>query len=1150
MRTARPRQSVHRPTCDRRSPDRRPRAGGFAPLGAPGLEPLELRRLLAAAGLPDPTFGGGDGSVLTPFDGSRVDVAAASVTQADGKVVVVGGTSDYTGLDDFALARFNPDGTVDKTFGAYGRVVTDFGGDDVATAVAVQADGKLVVAGTSAAGPGTAVRVARYNPDGSLDKTFGVAGVARVAPGTYNGVSSVRVLTGGKIVLGGYATGAGFDVADFMLARLTPVGALDPTFGTAGVTLTDVDGNLDVVGALVVADNGRVIAAGHANLGALSSFHTSVVLARYDAAGKLDPTYGTGGKVVVDAGGYERVADALRLADGSIVLADNYFGTAVVRKFTAAGAPDTAFGVGGRAPLGVADTENVRTIVPVAGNKFLVAAALGGSGGYDNGDLAVVRLTPNGSVDPTYGLGGVAALKRPGVQVPAGMSLQSTGAAAVVSSTGETYEPEWNPNFDLVRFAPAGAPDATFNKNYGIASADFLSATSAYATDVAPAPDGKIVAVGVAESNTPVSLPEIAIARYRADGQLDPTFGDGGRVVYGQGEPTRVFVRADGKVVVAALDTSNNSVMRLFQFNADGSLDTAFGSRGIADTGVYAERGGANIVRTADGKILVAGGATASVPSALRVVRLTAAGQFDPTFGAGGATTLTNLGAFRATSLAIAPDGKLLVGGGDIANQTPPIIVRAAVVRLTAAGALDTSFGTAGKTVVNYGTLGGGEVVALVVRADGSVVAGAGENGAATRLFRLTPAGNADPAFGLVNGNTPLPPGVKRLLIEPSGTILAGGGGGYLAGTTLIAARFTAGGFPVADFGDSGVARVTVPAPAVPGGIALDAADRILIAGGGGSQFAVARVTAQERIAFGGIPAAIPGTIELEKFDFGHDGIAYRDLSAGNAGGAFRDTNVDLEAVAGTAGNYFVRSTQAGEWLEYTVSVDATGTFDLDARVASLGAGGTFTIAVDGRDVTGAIAVPDTGGWQTWKTVTKHGVPLTAGPHVLRVTMLTVGRSGVTGNFDSVRLSRPTVRDGLTAAYYDTPDFTGPARLATVSTVNFDWGLSSPFATIAPDTFSARFDGFLTAPTTGDYTLYARSDDGARVWANGKLVVDDWNRHPATTERSAVVRLTAGRKVALRLDYFEAFGSASVRLSWSGPGVAKQVIPTTALSTA
>jgi uncharacterized delta-60 repeat protein len=1096
---------------------------------------LEERRLLSG-GLPDPSFGSG-GKVFTPFFGSRIDVVASSVAQPDGRVIVAG-TSGNPSEEDFALARFNADGTLDTTFGTNGQVRTDLGASDTVEDVTLQPDGKILVAGMTGAGNDFAAAVVRYNADGSIDTTFGNNGVARVHPRTYDYAFAVRALPGGKVLLGGYTGTAEQGSGDFLLARFTSAGAPDPTFGTGGITITDIAGNYDTLRTLMVTGD-KVIAAGESIVGAPSSFQTSVVLARYNAAGKLDGAFGAGGKVVVPAGGYETVADGAVRADGSIVVADNFFGSVVVRQFTPTGKVDASFGTGGLAAINVFPTDRVRRLALIGGGKILLGGMVGGAP-YDDGDVAVYRMNANGALDTTFGKQGIAVTTRAGEQSLGGMTVRADGSAVVAWSTGSSQNPEPNPNFDLARFTPTGTLDTKFGKG-GTASTDFLGEVLAGATDVAVQPDGKIVAVGMAESGGLVRHSVLVLSRYLPGGQLDPSFGIGGRVTGVDGDGTRVFVRPDGKIVVALIGTNQRTWF--LQFTAKGIPDVTFGNNGLIDTGVYAERGGANIVRQRDGKLLVAGVGANAQPSPLKVVRLTGDGRFDGTFGTGGVATAA-VGDFMVDSLAIAPDGGVVVGGANIPSRTPPMVTQLALVRFQSNGTLDKSFGTGGETIVTSGP-SSNEAVAIGIQSGGQIVVASGQY-QEMRLSRFFQNGVRDTFFGASNDSvTLLSKPVQRLLIEPNDGILASGAWSF----ALTVFSFNSYGEPLTSFGEGGVASVYVAPPTVAGGLALDNSNQIVIAGASGGAFVVARLSNDLRSSFGTTPIALPGTIEVENFDRGAEGVTYHDTTPANVTGLYRpDAGVDLDVSKDTGGGYFVRSTQAGEWLEYTVDVAASGPYTLEARVASLGAGGTFSVSVDGRDVTGPIAVPDTGGWQNWRTIGKPGVTLAVGRHVLRLNMLTIGRSGITGNFNWLRLQSGSGKPGLTATYYDNDTLTGPATRLTVGNVNFDWGRGSPLPAIAPDTFSARFEGFLQVPVTGDYTLYTRSDDGVRLRIDGLFQIDDWNRHPVT-EHAVTLHLEAGRKYALSLEYFEAYGFASVQLLWSSATIAKQVIPASAFST-
>jgi hypothetical protein len=158
-------------------------------------------------------------------------------------------------------------------------------------------------------------------------------------------------------------------------------------------------------------------------------------------------------------------------------------------------------------------------------------------------------------------------------------------------------------------------------------------------------------------------------------------------------------------------------------------------------------------------------------------------------------------------------------------------------------------------------------------------------------------------------------------------------------------------------------------------------------------------------VPFHGAPAPIPGIVQSEDFDEGGQNVAWFDTTSGNSIGAFRaSTDVDLEPTTDSGGGFDVAKTRAGEWLEYAVNVAEAGGYDLTVRIANIGSGGTFRMEVDGVDKTGTIAVPDTGGWQTWQTVTQPGIALGAGAHVIRFVFSGAGTSGGAGNYNWFRL--------------------------------------------------------------------------------------------------------------------------------------------------
>ena len=254
----------------------------------------------------DPFFGAG-GRVTTSFGG---DAAALGVAlQNDGRLVAVGGVSGR-----FALARYDADGSLDPFFGSGGRVTTSFTGEATATAVAVQADGKIVTAGRASNGTRSNFVLARYDTDGTLDPFFGAGGRVVTSLAADAEALALVLQPDGKIVVAGRASDG--VTSRFALARYDADGTLDPFFGSQGRVITGFTGDAEV-SALVLQPDGKLIAVGGASTGGTGTF----ALARYDADGTLDPFFGTVGRVTTSFGDDGEAHAAALGTDGRLVAA-------------------------------------------------------------------------------------------------------------------------------------------------------------------------------------------------------------------------------------------------------------------------------------------------------------------------------------------------------------------------------------------------------------------------------------------------------------------------------------------------------------------------------------------------------------------------------------------------------------------------------------------------------------------------------------------------------------------------------------------------------------------------------------------------------------------------------------------------------------
>jgi uncharacterized delta-60 repeat protein len=216
-------------------------------------------------GTTDPGFGA-NGVVTTAF-GLKNDIAYSIVLQPDGKIVAAGFTRNAT-EDDFAIARYLPDGTLDNGFGTGGKVITPVGtGEDFAFSVALQQDGKIVAAGYSKDNAIKNFALVRYNSNGTLDNTFGMGGKQTTPIGNGNSTAfSVAIQPDGKMLLAGSADNGANTKNDFVTVRYLSNGTLDNTFGSDGMVITDIGTNSDDYGrAMVIQPDGKILVAGYSS---------------------------------------------------------------------------------------------------------------------------------------------------------------------------------------------------------------------------------------------------------------------------------------------------------------------------------------------------------------------------------------------------------------------------------------------------------------------------------------------------------------------------------------------------------------------------------------------------------------------------------------------------------------------------------------------------------------------------------------------------------------------------------------------------------------------------------------------------------------------------------------------------------------------
>jgi uncharacterized delta-60 repeat protein len=342
----------------------------------------------------------GDGIATTAFGGAE-DRANAIAIQLDGKIVVAGHSVQGGSGFDFAVARYLSNGSLDATFGTGGRVTTDIGTntDDRGRGVAIQSDGRIVVAGYSGAPGSYDFAVVRYNANGSLDASFDTDGkLTTFFTAGSDQAEAIAIQPDGKIVVAGNAGDP--PSRDIVLARYDPVnGSLDGSFGTGGRVTTNVTTE-DNARFLAVQSDSRIVLAGSTRAANLN-----FAVLRYNVTGALDPGFGVGGVATTDFGAGDDASYAVSLQpDGKIVAAGFAWNGSnldfAVARYNTNGTADAGFGTGGRAtaPIGASHDFGYGAAVQVDG-RIVVAGTANNGGNYD---VALARSCPTGSLSSNY----------------------------------------------------------------------------------------------------------------------------------------------------------------------------------------------------------------------------------------------------------------------------------------------------------------------------------------------------------------------------------------------------------------------------------------------------------------------------------------------------------------------------------------------------------------------------------------------------------------------------------------------------------------------------------------------------------------------------------------------------------------------------
>jgi uncharacterized delta-60 repeat protein len=391
--------------------------------------------------------------ILTDVGDGTFEAAYAMAVQPDGKIVAAGFSTPAAGPSiDFALVRYESTGRIDRRFGDNGRVLTDFGNTDVAAAVAIDSIGRIVVAGYSSSNV-VDFAVARYNPDGTPDNTFNSTGKVLTNFGGGAAGTAVAIDSNDKIVVAGYSNAGG--TYDFAVVRYNVDGTLDTTFNATGRVLTDFGvGSGDFAAAAVIQSDGKIVVGG---LSDASGIPYDFALVRYNPNGTLDLTFNATGKVLTDfsgSGSYDTLQALAIQSDGKIVAAGgsqaNGNPSFALARYTTTGILDSAFNGTGKVLTGFASGNATAQAVVIQSDGRIVAAGWFDDGNREGPDFALARYNTDGTSDGTFNSTGKVVTDIGGFDVGYAVGIQSDGkiVAAGFSDVNGTSD------FALLRYLP------------------------------------------------------------------------------------------------------------------------------------------------------------------------------------------------------------------------------------------------------------------------------------------------------------------------------------------------------------------------------------------------------------------------------------------------------------------------------------------------------------------------------------------------------------------------------------------------------------------------------------------------------------------------------------------------------------------------
>jgi uncharacterized delta-60 repeat protein len=777
-----------------------------------------------------------DGIVTTSV-GSSNDYGNTVAIQSDGKILVAG--DHFNGFDfDIALVRYFSNGILDNTFGNVGKITLNIGNNnDYGNAVAIQSDGKIVVVGSSFNGTDYEMVVARFDENGALDNTFNADGILTITIGSSAVGNSVSIHSDGKIVVAGTCI-VNFN-NDIAVVRLNSNGTFDNTFDNDGKQYTDIAavGVSDDDGrSVVIQSDGKIVIVGSSK----SGINKAIAVIRYNADGSLDNTFDIDGKIITnfnDVGSYNDSGNSVAIQnDGKIVVVGSidYGNTDIaVLRINSNGSFDNTFDTDGKLRTAVNSFYDIGISVAIQSNNKIVLVAKS-----NISDFAVIRINSNGILDNTFDNDWK-------VLIPLG-SPDDEGGSLVIQSDGKiviagsVLKNTNDHDIGVTRLSTNGSLDGSFDNDGSVST--YIGSYEDFGNSIVIQSDGKIVATGISYNGTDF---DIVVIRYNKDGSLDKTFDSDGIVTTPVGNSsdygTSIAIQADGKIVVAGYSSGGfHTNITIIRYNNNGTLDTTFDTDGMVSTNVTNfDNFGFSLAIQADGRIVVAGTSLNGngFDYDIVVVRFNINGSLDTSFDNDGSVTTAGGGFLgSAVSIAIQNDGKIVVVGSGSNGANRDIFV----VRFNENGSLDNTFDNDG--IINTSVGSSDDFgVSLAIQTDGKIlVTGYSMDGIYSDIsvVRYNKDGTLDNTFStdgkLTTSVSSFDDFSNSIVLQNDGKILVAGYGNFFnSNSDIVVVRYNRDGSLDSTFDNDGVLTTSIGSFSgeYAKSVAIQADSKIVVAG-------------------------------------------------------------------------------------------------------------------------------------------------------------------------------------------------------------------------------------------------------------------------------------------------------------------------------